>query len=172
MARVWAAVFLSRARNLVVTAFLVLVSHAAAQHCAYEAEPNDHPPVATPIAVSGPGTVGPPPGTRLPVVCLAGDATGGQDLFVWTVDEEAAGHSWRLEIEGIPDRLTAAEVFLFTFTPDGQGVTDGTSLYLGSSRAVPQPPRMRSWSLLACTTSECRGRVGPQSASCASSQPR
>ncbi|HZW99608.1 MAG TPA: hypothetical protein VFF10_06055, partial [Trueperaceae bacterium] len=101
---------------------------ALAQQCTYEAEPNDAPAQATPLSGEGPNS-----GTRLadsdlPIACLAGELSGGdQDAFAWVVDEIGAAHAWAIGVEGAVGAVTQVDVFKIEFAEDGESVAAADS---------------------------------------------
>lgn len=103
---------------------------ALAQQCTYEAEPNDAPAQATPLSGEGPNS-----GTRLadsdlPIACLAGELSGGdQDAFAWVVDEIGAAHAWAVGVEGAVGAVTQVDVFKIEFAEDGESVAAADSVF-------------------------------------------
>ncbi len=96
-------------KTLLFSILMLTAFSLSAQVTMYEQEPNNAPDTVNPIQV--------------PVVILGSMENNDQDMFVWEVSDEAAGYSWDLELQGIPDRLTRLDVMQLHFTEDGKGVT-------------------------------------------------
>lgn len=113
-----------------VAVALLAAGGALAQQCTYEVEPNDTPALATPVSGEGPNS-----GTRLadsdlPIACLAGDLTSGdQDAFAWVVDDLGATHEWVIGVEGAAGAVTQVDVFRVEFADDGESVAAADSLF-------------------------------------------
>jgi len=79
-----------------LSCFLLEANDPQAQQPYLEAEPNDTPQKATEF--------------RAPAT-LMGDMPGGdQDAWLWTVSDVNAGRFWTLELQGLPGRLTIADI--------------------------------------------------------------
>src|SRR5690606_32583964 len=118
-------------RRLVGALAVVLItSVAAAQQCTYEVEPNDTPARATPLGGEGPDAVGAATRGTLGAACLAGTmSSGDQDAFLWVVDETAAAHSWRVEVEGPRGGLTQLDIVDVEFAENGTDVVRAERLF-------------------------------------------
>lgn len=96
--------------SFLVATSLLLPAPAFAQELPshYESEPNNTPAKAN--AIAGATTV------------LGTMNDQDQDGFMWTVSDEAAQKRWVFELQGIPGRLTIADVMRVEFTENGVDV--------------------------------------------------
>ena len=97
--------------HVLATALLLTLSAPAlyAQPGFYETEPNDTPHDANRVsgAVSIYGTM----------------VKGDQDGYLWTVSDEDARKRWTFELQGIPGKLTIAEIVRVDYADNGEDVT-------------------------------------------------
>lgn len=99
--------------SAIVIALLVLPTvvpeGVSAQPGVYEAEPNDAPDQANPIAGE---------------VTVFGTMAGtDQDGFLWTVSDDDARKRWTFQLDGIPGALTVAEVIRLELADNGVDVS-------------------------------------------------
>src|SRR5690606_31031106 len=133
-ARRWAATQACRARpaltRVCIAVAILAAGTALAQQCTYETETNDAPSQATPLSGEGPNS-----GTRLadsdlPIACLAGElSSGDQDAFAWVIDEIGAAHAWAIGVEGAVGAVTQVDVFKIEFAEDGESVAAADSVF-------------------------------------------
>ena len=100
--------------RLLLQGLLLVASVASAEPAVYEAEPNDTPAEANPIAGA--------------VSLYGAMADNDQDGFVWTVSDEGALKRWTFELVGIPGKLTIAEVVRVDYADNGVDVAGARKL--------------------------------------------
>lgn len=91
-----------------------------AQPSVYETEPNNQPGVADPISGE--------------VIVVGTMVKSDQDGFLWTVSDVDAQKRWTFELQGIPGKLTVAEIVRIEFADNGVDVTDYDKLMKMGSR--------------------------------------
>jgi hypothetical protein len=89
----------------VLTALCLLLTALVWGSSSYESEPNNTPAEAN--SISGATTV------------LGTMNENDQDGFMWTVSDEDAQKRWIFELQGIPGRLTVAEIVRIEFADNG-----------------------------------------------------
>lgn len=105
-------------RYLAVATLAAGAASALAQPALIDTEPNDTPQSAA--RFSAPMT-------------LMGTMPGGdQDAWMWTVSDEDAAHRWRLELAGLPGRLTIVDVARLEYTDTGEVARADRLFKLGS----------------------------------------
>ena len=84
--------------------------------CVADAEPNDTPETAMPVAGA---------------VCIAGDLTiaGDQDVFAWTVSATGAAPRWTFELQGIVGQQTRVEILRDAVPAGATTATAGPTLF-------------------------------------------
>jgi Mg-chelatase subunit ChlD len=115
----------------VVLAPLLLALHplAGAQGCTVEVEPDDAPPLATPLTGRGPNAAAADAYGLIGTVCLTGSlASGDRDLFIWDLGESPSTAVWRLELEGPAGGQTVVSVFSAELAPDVRDLASGREL--------------------------------------------
>ncbi len=112
-------------RVLLAALIGVFATGVAEAACTNEQEPNNGPLEAP--AVTAP-------------FCLKGRMPGNdQDMVAWTLNQKASAHPWQLTLSGIPGAITRLDIFTISFTDDGNGVSDYSSIYSLTSKGNGSP---------------------------------
>ncbi|MBT8443986.1 MAG: hypothetical protein KJO13_04535, partial [Gammaproteobacteria bacterium] len=84
---------------------MLIATQVLAQQALIDTEPNNTPQTATEFSA--------------PMMLMGTMPAGDQDAWLWTVSDEDASRRWRLELVGLPGRLTIVEVMTLEYAETG-----------------------------------------------------